>query len=102
MKTTVNDLINAREWVSEIDNLLNPGEKPLDMGVRYVLVPIVFKLYNLQLKDMAAGQYYCFECSREYGYDVYHNNSNSLLEAMDQPLIKKHRTQIARLSQILF
>lgn len=74
----IHSIINHRQWVSECDNVLNSEKKPKTEQERtpYLFVSLCMQGAAAYNKDLVSSDYYCHDCSSEYGRPIHHSTTD--------------------------
>ena len=70
----IHDIINARYWLSETDNVFNREKRPVRDTERdhYNLAGLVIRGRAAYLQELASAWDYCPDCSSERGRRIEH------------------------------
>ena len=96
----IHNIINAKEWVSECNNVLNKNKKPIPEC--YNLVGLVVQGKAKLIEQRKQGSYYCYDCSSEWNKPIYHLNSYPFKEFCNKSIVKRYAKELNELAEVIY
>lgn len=99
----VHEIINIRSYCQDVDNVISEMQgvkKPKESF--YILVSIVVKAKELQVKESLIPTHYCHECSHSFGEEVRHKDSYPLQDFLNTALVQKYKDSLAELQSVIY
>ena len=98
--TDINQIINFRGYIQECDNILNPSKKPVNSD-NLNMAQLVLIGRSLHIAEIFSSEYYCHDCSHDYGRPVYHKTDNRFSEFKNNKIIRDNAEKLNNIASYL-